>query len=96
MTHDIDELDIQKNHVVVHGVVNSVADAETIRSNLKTERCFTEPKITRTDQMVGDATRKKYVLEFDLKCPEDQKGAAAKSGTSAAGSSSAAPTVGGK
>ncbi len=90
MTHDIEELDIQKNHVVVHGIVASVADAQTIRTNLANERCFTDPKITRTNQMVGD-TRQKYALEFDLKCPEDQKGSEKKpaSAVSAAASSSA-------
>lgn len=93
MTHDIEELDLQKNHVIVHGIVGTVADTETIRTNLKNERCFTEPKITRTTQMVGE-NRQKYVLEFDLKCPEDQKGADKKAGAAAA--SASAPAPGGK
>lgn len=94
ITHDIEELDIQKNHVVVHGIVSTVADTETIRGNLKNERCFSEPKITRTSQMVGE-NRQKYVLEFDLKCPEDQKGGEKKS-SGAAASASAAQSAGGK
>jgi general secretion pathway protein L len=95
MTHDIDELDVQKNHAVVHGIVATVADAQQIRTNLANERCFSDPKITRTTQMVGD-TRQKYVLEFDLKCPEDQKGGdkKANAGAGAAASGSAAPTGG--
>ncbi len=96
MTHDIEELDVQKNHVIVHGIVSTVADTETIRTNLKSERCFTEPKITRTTQMVGE-NRQKYVMEFDLKCPEDQKGSDKdKKAAGAAASASAAPTTGGK
>lgn len=95
MTHDIDELDVQKNHVIVHGIVSTVAETETIRTNLKSERCFSEPKITRTTQMVGE-NRQKYVLEFDLKCPEDQKGGDKKPASSAGGSSSAAQPAGGK
>ena len=95
MTHDIEELDVQKNHVIVHGIVNTVAETETIRTNLKNERCFSEPKITRTTQMVGE-NRQKYVLEFDLKCPEDQKGGEKKAGSGAAGSASAAQPAGGK
>ncbi|MBX3215360.1 MAG: pilus assembly protein PilM [Labilithrix sp.] len=94
ITHDIEELDVQKNHVIVHGIVSTVADTETIRSNLKTERCFSDPKITRTSQMVGEP-RQKYVLEFDLKCPEDQKGGEKKA-SGAAGSASAAQPSGGK
>jgi len=95
MTHDIEELDVQKNHVIVHGIVNTVAETETIRTNLKSERCFSEPKITRTTQMVGE-NRQKYVLEFDLKCPEDQKGSEKKAGSGAAASASAAQSAGGK
>ncbi|MBX3263328.1 MAG: general secretion pathway protein GspL, partial [Labilithrix sp.] len=94
MTHDIEELDVQKNHVIVHGIVSTVADTETIRTNLKNERCFSDPKITRTSQMVGEP-RQKYVLEFDLKCPEDQKGSDKKA-SGAAGSASAAQPSGGK
>jgi general secretion pathway protein L len=93
ITHDIEELDFQKNHVVVHGIVGSVSDAETIRTNLKEERCFTEPKITRTDQMVGQDNRKKYVLEFDLKCPEDQKATDKKPSSGGATASSASPST---
>lgn len=94
ITHDIEELDFQKNHVIVHGVVPTVADAETIRNNLKEERCFSEPKVTRTTQMVG-GNRQKYVLEFGLRCPEDQKATGGKkSGAGAAGSASAAPQGG--
>ncbi|MBX3233671.1 MAG: pilus assembly protein PilM [Labilithrix sp.] len=97
ITSDIEELDLQKNHVVVHGVVGTVADAETIRTNLKSERCFTEPKITRTDQAVGAENRKKYVLEFDLRCPEDQKGGEKKKpGSAGASASASAAPAGGK
>jgi general secretion pathway protein L len=95
MTHDIEELDVQKNHVIVHGIVGTLADTEQIRTNMKSERCFFDPKITRTTQMVGE-NRQKYVLEFDLKCPEDQKGSDKKAAAGAAGSASAAPTTGGK
>lgn len=93
MTHDIEELDVQKNHVVVHGIVATVADTQTIKANMAEVRCFFDPKITRTTAMVGDS-RQKYVLEFDLKCPEDQKGGDKK--PAAAGSSSAAPAPGAK
>jgi general secretion pathway protein L len=95
MTHDIEELDIQKNHVVVHGIVATVADAQTIRTNMATERCFSDPKITRTTAMVGES-RQKYSLEFDLKCPEDQKGKGEKSSAGASGSASGAAATGGK
>lgn len=73
--HDIEELDVQKGHVRVNGVVASVNDAQAIAASLKGDKddsCFSDVKITRTTQVIGQ-DRQKYVLEFDLKCPEDQK-----------------------
>jgi general secretion pathway protein L len=97
MTHDIEELDIQKAHVILHGIVASIPDVEAIKTSLASERCFSDAKITRTTAQVG-GTAQKYVIEFDIKCPEDVKGGAKKSSSQAASSSSAsAPsTTGGK
>ena len=53
-------------------------------------------KITRTNQMVG-GERQKYVMEFDMKCPEDLKGVAAKKpGTSGSAQPGTSPSGGGK
>ena len=49
-------------------------------------------KITRTTQVVG-GERQKYVLEFDIKCPEDMKGGAKKPSPAASASGA---TTGGK
>jgi general secretion pathway protein L len=83
MVHDIEELDVQKGHVVVHGIVGSIPDAQAIATSLRNEKCFQEVKITNTHQVVG-GERQKYVLEFDLKCPEDVKTTAKKPGAPAA------------
>jgi hypothetical protein len=45
--------------------------------------------------MVG-SDRQKYVLEFDVKCPEDTKGGAKKKDTPGATSASGASGAGGK
>lgn len=94
MVHDVEELDVQKGHVILHGVVGSIPDAQSIASSLKDERCFSDVKITRTTQMVG-TDRQKYVMEFDLKCPEDVHDAKDKKKSSSASSSSAAPSESG-
>jgi general secretion pathway protein L len=91
MVHDIEELDFQKNHVVIHGIVGTVADAQSIAASLKADVCLKDVKITRTSQVVG-GERQKYVMEMDLKCPEDQKTPAKK----AAGAPSAGASAGGK
>jgi general secretion pathway protein L len=92
MTHDIEELDLQKSHVVVRGIVGSIPDAQSIASTLSDDGCLKDVKIKSTTQAVG-SDRQKYAMEFDLKCPEDVKAAPKKkgdasSGTGASGSSS--------
>jgi general secretion pathway protein L len=89
MIHDIDELDVQKGHVTVRGVVGSVADAQTIATTLGGYPCFTDAKIKSTTQAIA-SDRQKYVLEFDLKCPEDQKAPPKKKGEAGGGTASAA------
>ncbi len=94
MTHDIEELDIQKQHVIVHGIVGSIPDAQAIKASVANERCFADPKITRTTAQIGGAAQK-YVLEFDIKCPEDVKGGAKKPAGASSSSSSSTPAASG-
>ena len=93
MTHDVEELDVQKGHVVIHGIVGTIAEAQSIATSLATEKCFSDVKNTRVSQVVG-GERQKYVIEFDLKCPEDVKVTKKKKGE-ASSSSSAASSAGG-
>jgi len=95
MVHDVEELDIQKGHVVIHGIVGSIPDAQSVATSLTSEPCFSDVQIKRTDQVVGKEDRKKYVLEFDLKCPEDQKGKK-KDAQASASASAASSASGGK
>ena len=95
MVHDVEELDVAKGHVVIHGIVGSIPDAQSIASSLGAEKCFQDIKISRTNQMVG-TSRQKYILEFDLRCPEDNKAVKKKSAADTAGSAgSAAASSGG-
>ncbi len=98
MKHDVDELDVQKGHVTLRGIVDSVQDAQTIASNLSDERCLTDVKIKSTTQAVG-TDRQKYVIEFEVKCPEDAKAPSKKKSEPAAsgsGASASASASGGK
>ena len=74
-----------EEHVIVHGIVGSIPDAQAIKTSLDERALLLRLKITRTTAQVG-GTAQKYVLEFDIKCPEDTKGGAKKP----AGSRSAA------
>jgi general secretion pathway protein L len=77
MKHDIDELDVQKGHVTVRGIVDSVQDAQSIVSTLSEDKCLGDVKIKSTTQAVG-SDRQKYALELELRCPEDIKGGSKK------------------
>jgi general secretion pathway protein L len=94
--HDVEELDLQKGHVVVRGVAGSIPDSQAIASALSDYPCMSDVKIKSTTQAVG-SDRQKYVMEFDLKCPEDAKPTPKKKGdTSAAAGGSSSAGAGGK
>jgi general secretion pathway protein L len=94
MKHDVDELDLQKSHVSVRGIVGSVSDAQGIAATLGEDRCLADVKIKSTTQAIG-TDRQKYVMEMDLRCPEDVKGPPKKK-TDASSSPSTAPSGGSK
>ena len=70
--HDVEELDFQKGKASIHGIVESIPDAQQIASTLGQVKCFDNVKIVRTNQVVNE-NRQKYVLEFDVKCRADEK-----------------------
>jgi general secretion pathway protein L len=70
ITHDVEELDVTRDHVKLRGIVGSAAEAQQIADGLKLNKCFSDVKIAKVSQVVN-GTRQKYVLESDLKCPED-------------------------
>ncbi|HEY2516214.1 MAG TPA: hypothetical protein VGI39_35325, partial [Polyangiaceae bacterium] len=71
--HDVEELDVQKQHAVLHGIVGAIPEAQSIKTSLENERCFQEVKLSRFIQAVG-SDRQKYTLETELRCPEDSGG----------------------
>ncbi|HET7542067.1 MAG TPA: pilus assembly protein PilM [Polyangiaceae bacterium] len=70
VTHDIEELDVDHAHVRVNGIVPTTADAQNVSTKIAEHRCVSGSKIAKVSQVLND-TRQKYVLEFELKCPED-------------------------
>jgi general secretion pathway protein L len=93
MVHDIEELDVQRGHVTVHGIAPTIPDAQQIAALLKGVRCFQDVKIVRTNQEVG-GDRQKYNMELDIKCPNEGKDKAAPAGAASAAASGG--TTGGK
>jgi general secretion pathway protein L len=95
MVHDIEELDVQRTHVTVRGVVGSIADAQAIQATLTEDKCLQHVNIKNITQAVG-TDRQKYALEFDLKCPEDVKVAPKKKSDASSSASAAASASGGQ
>ena len=82
--HDVEELDVQKQHATIHGIVGSIPEAQSIKTSLETERCFKDVNVSRFNKMVG-GERQKYVLDIDLRC-ENDSGKKPKKPTSSSGS----------
>ncbi len=78
ITHDIEEFDLHRGHVKIHGVLGSTDEAQTVAAGMRKQRCVEALKISKVTKAIN-SERHKYVLEFDLKCPEDKKGTKKKS-----------------
>jgi len=70
VTHDIEEFDVDRGHAKVNGIVPTTADAQNLSTEMAKSRCVTDSKIAKVSQVVNE-NRQKYVLEFEVKCPED-------------------------
>jgi general secretion pathway protein L len=77
VTHDIEELDMQRGHVRMSAVVGTTADASLVRDKISETPCVADAKIQKVTQVVN-GTKQKYVLEYDVRCPEDTPAAAKK------------------
>src|SRR6185503_19852078 len=45
VTHDIEELDMQRGHLRIQGVVSSTVDASLVKDKISEHRCTNDPKI---------------------------------------------------
>jgi general secretion pathway protein L len=69
--HDIDEFDMSRGHVKLTAIVDSTSDASLVLEKVGEHRCVNNAKIAKITQQVN-STRQKYVLEYDVKCPDDE------------------------
>ncbi len=70
VTHDIEELDMQRGHVRMQAVVNTTGDASLVRDKIAETPCVNDAKIQKVSQVVN-GTKQKYVLEYDVRCPDE-------------------------
>ncbi len=70
--HGIAELDLQRGHVGLRGLVNSPEQAQKIVEALSERRCFKDVTVSKiTQEIKGE--RQKYSMEFDVRCDEPTK-----------------------
>lgn len=73
--HDVAELELQRGHVNLRGLVNSADQAQKIAEALKEKECIKDVKISQINADKND--RQKYSMEFELRCEDAPKKAAA-------------------
>jgi general secretion pathway protein L len=73
--HDVAEIDLQRGHVNLRGVVNSADQAHKIAEALKEKQCFKDVTISQITQE-PKTSRQKYSMEFELRCEDAPKKAA--------------------
>jgi general secretion pathway protein L len=76
LEHEIDELDLARNHVKLRGIAKSTEAAQKIAENLKTEPCFKDVAISKISQY-RNTSRQSYSMEFEIRCEEAPKKRAA-------------------
>lgn len=72
ITHDIEEFDMQRGHVKIHGILGTASEAQTVATEIAKHKCLSEAKLGKVTQAIN-SDRQKYVLDVDVKCPDDKK-----------------------
>jgi general secretion pathway protein L len=70
VVHDIEELDMQRGHVRMQAIVGTTQDASLVRDKISETPCVNDAKIAKVSQVIN-GTKQKYVLEYDVRCPEE-------------------------
>ena len=53
VVYDVDELDVNRDHAKIRGIVGSASEAQQIADGLKQNACFSDVKITKVSQVVN-------------------------------------------
>jgi len=94
ISHDIEEFDLQRTKVRINGIVPTATDAQKVAADIGKVKCVQDVKIGKITQVVN-SDRQKYVLDFELKCPEDEAKAKTKKGKDDKSEEAKEPTAGG-
>ncbi len=76
ISHEIRDFDFQREHVKMHGTVDTTEEAQLIVNALKARECVKNVKKGKITKMIN-SERQKYSVEFDLDCSGPKKTASA-------------------
>ncbi len=69
--HDVDQLDVNGEHIQLQGLVDTLQDRDHIVESLARYACFPAVRPGRATTNAGD-NRQRYTLDIDFRCPEQQ------------------------
>lgn len=68
--HDAEQFDFSKGKLKLRGIVDSTDQVQRIAKALDEHRCIENSTVTKISQVVN-SERERYMLEADVRCPED-------------------------
>ncbi len=77
--HEVEELDLTRDHVKLRAVVESTEDAQKIADNFKQDPCYKDVKIEKITA-VPNKDLQKYSMDFQVRCEEEKKPAKSSDG----------------
>lgn len=89
--HDIELLDVNREHVQLQGVVDSLQDRDRVVEALGAWACFPNVRPGRAQTNPGD-NRQKYTLDIEFRCPGPPRGNRRPEGDRGASPSTASST----
>lgn len=76
ISHEIRDFDFQREHIKIHGTVDTTDEVGTIKMALEARDCVKNVKVGKITKMIN-SERQKYSVEYDLDCSASKKVASA-------------------
>lgn len=81
--HDVEQFDYTKGKLKIRGLVDTTEEVQRVTKALEEHRCIEKATVTKITQVVN-SDRDRYMLEADVRCPEDPPDPKQKASTGAA------------
>ncbi len=72
ISHEIRDFDFQREHIKIHGTVDTTDEVGAIKMALEARECVKDVKVGKITKMIN-SDRQKYSVEYDLDCSVSKK-----------------------